>query len=814
VAAVSNIYARTLAALGVAAAAFIWIFPLPVISSIVVIGAFAAAALGYIYYRLRAALPLLQGEFKVEGLSFPVRIDRDAAGVPIVSGATRTDVAFGLGFLHAQERFFQMDLCRRAAAGELSELFGKSSLVRDRNARIHQFRRRAERIVASIKGDQRELLLSYSAGVTTGMRALRRPPFEYMLLRSRPVEWRPEDTLLVVFYMFQVLQDHRADQDYNLYLLYDALPKSVADFLTPVGSPEWDAPLVGGPSTPVDIPRPEVLDFRRLRPGRAIHNSGKPLQVRGSNAWAVSATVSGTGHAIIANDIHLGFSMPPVFYRATLQVTEPADACHLSGVTVPGLPFLVAGTNGEVAWGVANAEIDSVDLIRLDQSGLPANSYRAIDGIAEIPTAKEVIHVRGHADDILDVHTTPWGPVTRKTSAGVQFAQWWTAYCTDSANLAWNKLEMAKSVGAAMEAANRVGVPTLGMVLADRHGDVGWTLAGPLPRRPQNKGKLPPVSSQIGGSWDERLSPSSYPRLASPKFDRVWSANAKPLVGGEYDQLLGNGYFALGSRALQIRDRLACTKTADERAMLAIQLENYALFLSRWRKLLIEVLGSAHVSESSRHSEMRSILECWDGRAAADSAAYRLLRRFRDVVERLVFEPFVSIVRDKHGEFALDCTTDQLEAPLWRLIIERPRHLLAPWFASWDDLLMAAVAEVLAGIPKTASLGSYIWGEENRLAMRHPLSEFVPWLGRLLDPPSTPLNGDVAMPLVQNARHGPVVRFAITPGQEHRAFLQMPGGQAGNPLTPYYLAGHSAWLEGRPEPLLVGRICYSLTLSP
>jgi penicillin amidase len=140
--------------------------------------------------------------------------------------------------------------------------------------------------------------------------------------------------------------------------------------------------------------------------------------------------------------------------------------------------------------------------------------------------------------------------------------------------------------------------------------------------------------------------------------------------------------------------------------------------------------------------------------------------------------------------------------------------LLAPWYENWDDLLIAAVSEVLAEVPPAVTLASYIWGEENRLVMRHPLSESISLLGRLFDAPSTPLNGDVAMPLVQTPRHGPIVRFVISPGREERALLQMPGGQSGNPLSPYYLSGHTAWLNGTPSPLLPGPTRYSLTLSP
>jgi penicillin G amidase len=789
----------------------LWIIPVATFVAIIAIGALAAVGAGCIYHRLRASLPLLEGERTVEGLQLPIRIDRDAAGVPIVSGASRADVAFGLGFLHAQERLFQMDLSRRAGAGELAELFGKRFLDFDREARTHQFRQKAEKIVAAIKGDQRALLTSYSAGVSAGIRALRKPPLEYMLLRTQPAEWQLPDTLLVLFHMYRSLQDNRADQDYNLYLLYNALPASVADFLTPVGSADWDAPIVGDPPLSAQPPGPEVLDFRTLGPERIAQAFPKQIQLRGSNAWGVSAAVSGTGHAIIANDIHLSFGMPPIFYRATLDFAESAGRRRLSGVTLPGFPFLVAGTNGDIAWGVANAEVDSVDLVRLDQTGLPPDAYHTIEGVAEIETAREVIRVKGHADEILDIQTTPWGPVTRRTAEGVQFAQAWTAYGSDGANLEWDKLETANSVNAAMEAANRVGVPTLAVVIADRHGDVGWTLAGPLRPRSAVKGKLPAISSQIGRS-QAPVSPSGYPRLASPEFDRIWSANARPVAGREFDRLIGNGYFSLGARALQIRNGLLDTEVADEHRMLDIQLDFRALFLSRWRELLEEVLGSSSAAEIPRHGELRLVLQDWDGRAAAESAAYRLVRRFRSVVERLVFEPFISVVRGRYGQFELDCTTDQLEEPLWRLIAERPQHLLAPWYTSWDGLLIAAVSEVLAEIPQDVSLSCYIWGDENRLVMRHPLSESIPLLGRLFDAPSTPLNGDVAMPLVQTPRHGPIVRFVITPGREEHALLQMPGGQAGNPLAPYYLSGHTTWLEGKSAPLLPGPMCYSLTL--
>src|SRR5262249_51292971 len=230
------------------------------------------------------------------------------------------------------------------------------------------------------------------------------------------------------------------------------------------------------------------------------------------------------------------------------------------------------------------------------------------------------------------------------------------AHYPESVNLKWDELETATSVAEAMRAANRIGVPTLGIVISDRSGDVGWTLAGPLPRRAEDQRKLPIASSQVRRPWDGWIAPSDYPHLSSPQFPRVWSANAKPVVGDNFDKLLGNGYHILGARALQIRDSLLSTEVADESAMLRIQLDDRALFLSRLRTLLLEIFGCSGVADNPRQAKMRLVLEHWDGRASAGSVAYRLVRQFRASVKLLVFEPFISMVNAKYGQFDLDLT--------------------------------------------------------------------------------------------------------------------------------------------------------------
>jgi penicillin amidase len=773
-----------------------------------------AAAAACLYLRLYRSRPLLNGRLEVSGIHAQVTIKRDAAGIPIVSGASRADVAFGLGFLHAQERFFQMDMSRRAAAGELAELLGKGFVSTDRRARLHQFRKRAEQVHAALSTDQRELLDSYTAGVGAGLRTLRAPPLEYLILRSRPTEWRSEDTILIVFNLYRLLQDDRADQDFNRYLIYAALPQSIADFLAPEGSPDWDAPLIGPPSPAMRIPGPEVLDFRRASPKRIPHLKLRPTPVPGSNAWAVSGEHTKSGKAIVANDMHLPFDMPPIFYRATLDVAGRGPGGCLSGITMPGFPFLLAGTNGEIAWGLANAAIDSVDLVRLDQAGLPPTAYHTADGVKLFESEREIIRVRGGADAELMITKTLWGPVARKTRDGLLFAQSWVAHHAEAVNLAWCGLETASSAADAMEAANNIGVPTLAIVVGDRHGDVGWTLAGPLPRRTKGTGRLPPTSSQITGEQWDYVQSSHYPRLRSPEFSRVWAANARSITSGAFGELLAGGYHVCGARASQIRDGLLGLDSVDEESMLRIQRDDRALFLSRWHALFLEVLHSGKMTDHPRLAVVRAALKCWNGRASADSVAYRLLRQFRDAVECLVFEPFISIVRARQGQFDLPSVTDQLEAPLWRLVTERPAHLLPPWFADWDALMSAAALEILGAVPEELPLRSFVWGAVNTLTMRHALSPFVPIIGRLLDARRAQLDGDLNMPLAQTPRHGPVFRFVISPGDDRAAVAQMAGGQAGNPLAPYYLSGHADWLAGTPSPLHPGSTRYVLTLDP
>ncbi|MHB8080410.1 MAG: penicillin acylase family protein, partial [Candidatus Krumholzibacteriia bacterium] len=223
------------------------------------------------YGQLRASLPRLTGERAVRGLAGPATVTRDALGVPTVSAESARDAACALGFLHAQERFFQMDLARRQPAGELAALIGGGAVRWDRLARRHDFRRRARTALAQATAAERDLLDAYTAGVNAGLAAQRRSSFEYLLLRQRPAPWRPEDSYLVLFAMYDLLNEENESARGTLEVV---LPRPLADFRAPSGG-AGDAPWVGGPAGPAPLPGPGVIDLRRA-PADSIAGAAVP----------------------------------------------------------------------------------------------------------------------------------------------------------------------------------------------------------------------------------------------------------------------------------------------------------------------------------------------------------------------------------------------------------------------------------------------------------------------------------------------------------------------------------------------------------
>ncbi|MEE4273883.1 MAG: penicillin acylase family protein [Thermoanaerobaculales bacterium] len=763
----------------------------------------------YVRSMIRGSLAQLDGEVALPGLAEPVAVERDDLGVPTVRGATRQDVARGLGFVHAQDRFFQMDLLRRQGAGELSELFGPATLEVDRAHRTHRFRSRAQRAVERLPADHRAVLDAYVTGVNDGLDALGKPPFEYLLLGIEPGPWRAEDSILVLYAMYFELNDSTGRRESARGVAADTLDPALYAFLTPVGT-SWDAPIHGGLFDAPPLPAEAPADPPPITPD--IVGEEPEIAAVGSNNWAVAGSRTADGRAILADDMHLGLGIPNTWYRARLLWNDREGGKEITGVTLPGAPTIVAGSNTRVAWGFTNAYGDWTDLVILEPVG---DGYQTPDGPRDFDVVHETILVRDAEPDTLDIRTTVWGPVIDQDHAGRPRALRWTAHDPEGADMGLLDLESATSLEEALTTANTIGIPPQNFVCADDTGRIGWTIIGRIPRRTGFGGDIPTSWADGARTWDGFLTPDETPSIVDPADGMLWTANNRT-TSNEFLAVLGDGGFANGARARQIRNRLRELDAATEVDMLAIQLDDRAVFLSRWRDLALGLLTDEAVADHPRRQQFRKLVETtWTGHASTGSQAFRLVRTFRLDTFELVYGRLMAPCVEADEDFDI-YRFAQWEDAVWRLVTEQPAHLLGTEHESWNEVLLAAVDATMAYIHDEIGTDPelWTWGRRNSVMIQHPISRAVPQLAGWLDMPTVQLPGASIMPRVQSARFGASERFAVSPGREDEGYFHMPGGQSGHPLSPFYRAGHDAWVDGEPTPFLPGPTVHTLTLLP
>ena len=797
----------------------------------------AALLLAIAAWEMRRSLPQLDGRARVPGLQAPVTIGRDALGTAVVMGANRLDVARGLGFVHAQERFFEMDLTRRSAAGELSELFGPLALERDRTRRLHRLRAMLTARYAALDPDERALLQAYADGVNAGLSQLPARPWQYLMLRAQPRPWQPVDSLLVVGEMFWMLQGNSVDDGLERAQLRECVGDDLFDWLEPRGG-AWDAALDGSVLRPGAMPGPGRLDLRALAP--AVPASGASAAVAqadaasllddaarpdrheplvGSNNWAVSGVRSATGDAMLANDMHLGLGVPSSWFRAQFEIG--AGALRAEGVTLPGVPAMVVGSNGHVAWGFTNSYGQWFDWIKL-----PAQP-----DASKVSYLTEVIHVKGGDDVKLDVPQFAGLPVVEKSGAQ-SYALQWAADTPAAYDLGLDRLLTARDVDAALAIVAHAGIPHQNTLVADAHGDIGWTIAG----RRIFFGASPAADGFGRFGSPVAAGAVAAPGMLSPFIERpvdglLWTANARSFDPRSADasppgaassepagvrvalsQAIGDGGYDLGARARQIRDRLRAAPTFDEASLAAIQFDDEALFLRPWAG---RIAGA--VSGPTARPEVTKLLKDWNGRADADQAGYRLVREARVRVMDALWSAWTRPLLAAPGCARRDYKWHaRFEYAVEEALDKQPAHLLPRGFASWDAFLLAQVDATVADMTRNGArpLAQATWGEANASRIGHPLARALPVLSHWLDMPSLPQSGDGNMPRVAGPGFGQSERLVVAPGHEERATLSMPGGQSGHPMSPYYGAGHGDWVAGRPTPLLAGPAQHVLDLVP
>jgi penicillin amidase len=771
------------------------------------------------YFYLRASMPQLDGVRRAPGLAGPVSVARDDHGVPLLQGKDRVDLAYATGFIHGQDRFFQMDLLRRVGAGELAELFGPRALPADKVHRLHRFRARAGQVLAAMPAGDRRFIERYAAGVNDGVNALGARPFEYALTGTQPRPWSAADSLLVVWAMYFDLQGMQEPRELARGWIADHTDAAQRAFLLPEAT-EWDAPLdqagVAAAATPIPPSAPAWWGQRRASGQPVRTASADFVDAAGSNNWAVAGSRTRDGGAIVSDDMHLGIQLPTTWYRLTLQFTDAnGKPRRLSGITLPGAPpVLTVGSNGHVAWGYTNAYGDFMDLIALETDPANPARVRTPNGWEDLASHEETILVKGGPAEKMVVRESSLGPL--REAGGRTYALHWIAHQTGALNLNHRQLELADTLDEALKIAATIGIPAQNFVAGDDKGNIGWTITGMMPQRAQAATGFPIASDGALPTWRAALAPADYPRIVNPANGQLSTANARQLMGAGAE-LIGDGGFDLGARNHQVRDDLvALGRKTDVRAVYGITMDDRAVFMAGWRTRAIAALDGAAIKGKPQRAEFLRLLNTgWSGRASVDSTGYRLARGYMWALHDLLFDAANGAMGEIDAKASMQAASTRWPVVLGRLLDQKPAGWLPAGYPDWQALELAAIDQVIAELTRDGKpLSAATWGERNTAAIAHPISMAAPALKHWLSAPPDLLPGDANMPRVAGRNFGQSERMTVSPGKEEQGVFNMPGGQSGHPLSPYFLRGHDEWVTGKTVPLLPGPAVHTLTLNP
>jgi penicillin amidase len=779
------------------------------------LGLAAIAALA-LYFYLRASLAQIDGTTVAPGLNDKVSVARDDHGVPLISGSNRHDIAYATGFVHGQERFFQMDLLRRVATGELAELFGPKAVPLDKAHRLHRFRARAEQALSSMTADDRQFIDRYVSGINDGLSGLGARPFEYALMGVQPRAWSAADSLLVVLAMYFDLQGNLEPRELARGWLKDSSSAEQVAFLLPEAT-QWDTPLdgdVAAPEAPIPVAPPAWWGKRGV--GHALTLAGDAfVDSVGSNNWVLAGSRSKDGAAILSDDMHLGIQLPNTWYRLALQYPDANGVRRrIVGVTLPGAPpVVVVGSNGHVAWGFTNSYGDYLDLVALETDPAKPGQVRTPAGWETPASHEEAILVKGAPAERLVVRETAFGPL--REAGGRTYAIHWIAHSADALNLNLKRMEGAANLDAALGIASTIGIPAQNFVAGDEHGNIGWTIGGLLPRRTQ-PGVASTFPLMAGGpvaTWQGRLAPEQYPKVLNPPNGQLSTANSRQLMGAGAE-LIGDGGFDLGARTRQVRDGLtALGAKSDVQGVYSIMMDDRAIFLSGWRERALRALDAGALEGKPQRAEyLRLLKDGWTGRASVDSVGYRLTRSFMWAMYELLYDGANSELAQVDPKANMVAATARWPAVVARLLDAQPAAWLPPGHASWQAVQLEAIDMVIAEMTRDGKkLADATWGARNTAAIAHPISSAAPLLRHWLAAPAEMLPGDAHMPRVAGAKFGQSERMTVSPGREEQGIFNMPGGQSGHPLSPFFLLGHEDWVAGKPTPLLPGPAKHTLT---
>ncbi len=743
------------------------------------------------------SLPKTDGHILVEGLQDEIEILRDDWGIPHIFAQSPSDAYFGLGFVHAQDRMFQMEQQRRLAQGRLSEVVGPLAVDIDKFMRLLDLHRSASASYAIMNAHARETLDAYAAGVNQFLETHNgslSPEFT-LLLADDPENWKPADSVVWMKMMALLLSGNWRDEILHAQLIERLGPEKAASFFP--GNPA-DQPAI--------IPSSDAAGLRKL--GDLLAWLG-PSTDNGSNNWAVDGRFTSTGHPLLANDPHLRFAIPSAWYLAHLE----APSLTVMGATLPGMPVFAVATNGEIAWSLSNTGPDTQDVfIETVDPENPAR-YMTPNGSEPFAVRDERIVVRFAPDKSVRMRETRHGPVLS------DFVVEWSDEAERVAALAWTILhDDDLSVQAALElhtatswndllAFTRAFTgPVQNIVYADRLGNIGLLVPGVIPVRRDGRGLVPVDGSGDAFDWTGRIPHGEMPTLLNPRSGIVAAANDR-LVDDSYPYFLGQQW-APGFRGKRIRERLQEQATHDVGSFASIQMDLHDGFAVAMLPL---ALGAEPDTPGGRLLQAR--LQEWDGTMHPELVAPTVFHAWYREFTRLVYSDDLGDLFDEAWS----------RRPLFALtLIENDPH---GWCLN-ATLPAVKSCQGLAGIAfDHASTflvsrfgedrGNWSWGDVHALDLSHTIFGMIPVLDSLTDvrieiggsrhtvaQASYVFDNDDS---VFSAVHGAGLRAIVELNDPVSGHFVILPGQSGNPFSPHYQSMVERWISNQPIRLEFGR---------
>ena len=766
---------------------------------------------------MQSALPTLDGEISLAGLSAPVTVRRDFHGVPHIEAANVDDMLEAQGYVTAQDRLWQMDMARRLAAGEAAEILGDKLIEHDTAQRIFAFRSTAERIVATMPADQLHQLEVYARGVNRFITDHPdRLPAEFRVLRYKPSPWRPVDTALVALSMAQTLDESWQDKLSREQLTARLGPTLAAD-LYPSGSwrdhppvssqPGISDPQPSLPAIPLDesqavLSRPtqpllRVEDLLRLRELVGAQRDGCSDCAPGSNEWAVSGAHTVSGKPMLSNDMHLSHGIPEIWYETELH----AGSFHAAGVTVPGLPFITAGHNDHIAWGFTALYGDVQD-VYIEQTrnydGQGRGEYLATSNGAQtwqpFYHSQEHIRVRGAPDVVLSLDRTVHGPVVTPLlkNESRTLTLKWTLYDAKATGLPLYALNTASDWTSFRAALANWWEPTLNVIYADDQGHIGYQAAGFVPQRAAGLQPVPIALNPSGaGEWIGFLPFDELPSALDPEGGVLATANARVTPDGYPYQI--SLEWANPYRNERIWKYLSGRTRLTPADMLKLQTDIYSEIDQQLGFRFAYAVDHADKT-SARQRAAADLLRKWDGRVSIDSPAAAIV----DAAKK-AFWP--AVLRPRAGEAWQLYSWAEKDYAREQIIAHQPAAWLPAGYKDWNDFLAAILSSGLEEAHAPSALATWKYGSGHTIAIGHPLFSLLqlpglPGFAKMSGVGPLPQSGDQTTVKQVSGKLGPSQRFTIDWSAPDQATENIVMGQSGDPLSPWYRDQWASWYGG------------------